>query len=459
MNRTASRAIAALIILAAALPAAAEEYTLESYVRKVAIDNPDLALSSQRVASAAQNKRLAGAALLPTVAGTGNYSRNLEDIMAPAAAYVIDTGATGALPIQYVTVDQNKDNEITYGIAVKFNLLSATDIAKFRQAQMNCSIQDGVNEFTRQSVLTAAKKLYAQVQLAQNVLEVRRLSERNFEEAYRIIERKYNAGSATELDLRLAEVDWKTESSAVADAEKNERVAMMALKTLAGIPADTEITLAGDSEELPAIPGEPELPDVLAARGDYRAQLLGKEIADIAYASSLATFLPTISGTFAAMHGGKGDESRLDDYEYDAVQLQLGVTLPLFTGGSRHALMRLARIQQDQAGIQIRQKQDQIRQDLETLRLRIVTAKSRIETALLLESTVERAASLAQKSMESGLSTQLAASQANTKLASARLNLQNAIYEYRAACYDWELATGMVDRGTPAVAASDAERN
>ncbi len=448
MRRIANILCFAAMATACSVAAMAEDYSLDAYVQKVSRDNPDLALSRQSVANAVQNKNYARAALLPTVAATGSYTRNMKDIMAPAAAYTVPAEAAlygGAAPIHYQDVDQNKDNEVTYGIAVQFNLLAPTDLARFRQAQKNVSIQKDVDEFTRRSVLTAAKKLYAQTQLTSELVAVSRLSEKSSGEAYRIVEKKYNAGTATELDLRLAEVDWKTDIAAIATAEKNANAAMMALKTLAGIPLDETVKLTDEEDSIPDLRETPDLTAVLAARGDYRAQRTAREIADIAYKASIGTFLPTVSTSFAAIHGGQGDGSSWTDYEYDATQLTFSLTFPLFTGGSRVALVQMAKIQQTQANIQIQQAEDKIRQNIETLDLTLSEAKTRLETAQAVENAAIRAASLAQKSMESGLGTQLSASQANTKLAGARLNLRNAIYDYRAAYYDWELASGLGD--------------
>jgi L-iditol 2-dehydrogenase len=49
---------------------------------------------------------------------------------------------------------------------------------------------------------------------------------------------------------------------------------------------------------------------------------------------------------------------------------------------------------------------------------------------------------LARSAYTNGLATQLSVTEAANRLDEASLGLQNAIYEYRSACYDWELETG-----------------
>jgi hypothetical protein len=53
-----------------------------------------------------------------------------------------------------------------------------------------------------------------------------------------------------------------------------------------------------------------------------------------------------------------------------------------------------------------------------------------------------RAVSLAQSSYANGLTTQLSVAEAINKHDQASLGLQNALFEYRSAYYDWELVTG-----------------
>jgi outer membrane protein TolC len=51
---------------------------------------------------------------------------------------------------------------------------------------------------------------------------------------------------------------------------------------------------------------------------------------------------------------------------------------------------------------------------------------------------------LAVLSYTNGVATQLTVSQAATQYEQAQLALYNAMYDYRAACYDWEIITGLL---------------
>jgi len=431
----------AIAIAASGTGLVAEDYTLETYLQRVEAENPDLALSRRNGTIAAETEKQARSALLPMVAASAGYNRNILDIEKPTAVASLPTGG----PLIWQDVDQNMDNELTIGLALRQKIFSAESIARYKQAQKNSDIQLAVTGYTRAHILTAAKKLYAQVQLAQGLYEVRLDAGNTAEQVYRNVERKFSAGSVAELELRIAEVEWKKAILATAEAKKNSELAMMAFKTLAGLPMESDVRLVENFTELPELPALPAIDEVLSKRSDYRAQLMADEIASISQKAAYATFLPEITGSISCALGKYGNDSGFDEYSYEAMIVGLNVTMPLYTGGYRFSLIETARLQKEQSAIRIQQKQDEILKDIMVIRLRMEEAKEGIESARAMEAAALRAAALARSAFDSGLGTRLSVSEANTNLSGARLNLQNAIYSYRAAWHDWEFATGQFE--------------
>ena len=436
---TAIIAAAALALSAAA--AAAAEYDLAAYLAKVEAANPDLALARYDLEAAEQGVKQARSALLPAVAAQGGYTRNLGDIEQPKA--VAADPATGAFI--YQEFDTNYDNELTLGLGVQQRIFDAEALARFEQARKGRTAQLSVYEVTRRNIRSSAKSLYAQTQLAQAVVAVSEASERMAEENYRSAERKFRAGVTTELELLTAEVDWKSKIPASAEARKNAELALVSLKNLAGIPLAEGLSLTEDTSRLPEAPADPELEAVLAARPDYAASLLSKEIADISRRAAYGSFLPSVSGSFSyGYYLGEGSEI-LPKYDQTSAKLGLTMTLPLFAGGYRLSLMESARINQEKAATSIAKKRDSIERELVSVRLRLDEARRRVDSALLVESTARKAAELAKTSFANGLATQLQVTQAATNLDQALLGLHNARFQYKSAYYDWELVTGRQD--------------
>jgi outer membrane protein TolC len=134
----------------------------------------------------------------------------------------------------------------------------------------------------------------------------------------------------------------------------------------------------------------------------------------------------------------------LGDYDFDSTKLNLSVNIPLFTGGYRLSRLKAAGIEQEKAAIALSQRRNRIESELLELRLRLDEAARRVEAARLIEETARRAVVLSQSAYTNGLTTQLTVAEAINRLGEAQLGVQSAIFEYRSAWYDWELAAGMM---------------
>ncbi|MDR2052358.1 MAG: TolC family protein [Treponema sp.] len=419
----------------------AEEYGLAEYLAKVDKNNPDIALALKELELAKTSVSQARAAFLPGIGLQGGYTRNFIDDMRPEPVASLPGGG----PLIYQDIDSNFDNELTLGIGVKQALFDPEAISNYSRAKQGEKIRESSFEAVKQNIRCAAKKIYAQTQLAVTVVEIMEASEQFSMETYQSAERKYRAGTATELDLLLAEVDWKRKAAAVAGAHKNAELALIAFRNLAGIPLAETVVLTEEFNALPVIPEAPELNRVLAIRPDYRSLMLSRELADIERRAAYTAFLPTVSASFSYAFGGMGNTSSLvGDYDFDSAQLSLSVNIPLFTGGYRLSRIKAAGIEQSKTAIALSRSRERIESELLELRIRLDEAARQVEAARLIEDTARRALTLSQSAYANGLTTQLTVAEAINRLGEARLGLQSAIFEYRAVSCDWELAAGIM---------------
>jgi outer membrane protein TolC len=250
-----------------------EDYSLAAYLARVEQGNPDLALALKDLEAAQTGVSQARAAFLPSVGLQGGYTRNFtEDIRATPVASL-----PGGGPLIYQDLRTNYDNELTLGIGVSQTLFDAGAIANYRRARQGQRIREQSLEGAKAEAVCAAKKLYAQAQLALMVVEIMESSERLSLEIYRSAERTYRAGAAAELDMLMAEVNWKTKSVSAAGARKNAALVLIAFRNLGGIPLAEPVALTEPFGELPGaqtLPDAPALDTALAGRADYRALVL-----------------------------------------------------------------------------------------------------------------------------------------------------------------------------------------
>lgn len=432
--------IAAVLLVLSAAWVSAEDYSLSAYLQRVEQQNLDLALAQKELDSASEGVVQARSALLPSVAVQGGYNRNLKEITQPYPVASLPTGG----PLVYQNVRTNYDNELSVALSANQTIFNATSLARYQQAKTALELQKKVYDTTRLNILGAAKKLYAQVQLAQKAVTVLEASEQTAKAVYTNTQMKFNAGVAKELDLLMAEVDWKTKIPALDDARKNVEVAMIALKNLARIPQGETVTLTEDMENIPPMPPVKKIEDILARRPDFAALLLSKDLADLALRSAYGSYLPTVSAGFLYTYGSFGNGTDVHAGDLSTSKISITATVPLFAGFYRSSLVKSATIEKQKADIKIDQQRNSIERDLTEVQLRLGRAQKSIDTNRIQVATAKRAHDLAVLSYTNGVATQLTVSQAATQYEQAQLALYNALYDYRSACYDWEIITGLI---------------
>ena len=435
-------ATAAVILACASFGAHAVGYDLDSYVKLVESRNRDLELARQDIAAAEQERREALAALLPGVGIHGGYTRNLKDITQPEAIYAVGP-VNGIYPFVYQDVVTSYDNTFSIAGGVSLPVFAPQSVTAYRQAEEGLHLRQSAYEYQRRVIVNAASKLYYQTLLLEEVVKVKEASERSAHENYQNIEAKFEAGVATELDKLMAEVDWKSKTPELAEAQRNFSLALMNLKSLAGIGADEDVGLTEGLDKYPELPAELGLDDALASRLDYKLLLQQRQLGDLAVKKAMAAYLPTVDASFtAAYQDMSGNSAGAEDYKPFALQLGLTVNLPVYEGGYRAAKLAAEKIGGEKIEIALAKKREDVKTELASLRLRLTEARERIDSSSALVDAAQKAFSQADLSLKSGMVTQIQLTQASLNLEGSRLQYYSAVYEYLAACFDWELAAG-----------------
>jgi len=418
----------------------AEEYDLETYLALVERNNPDLLIRFKDIELAGTDIALARSAFLPRAGVQGGYNRNLTERTQSMAVASMPGGG----PLIFQDIRTNYDNELTMGIGISQVLFSAGAITNYNKAKLGKAIREQSFEAARLAVLCAAKKLYTRAQLALLVVEIRESSERFSQEQYQRMERRRNAGAATEMDLLSAEVNWRSKTDAVMEAKKNAELVLLAFRDLAGIPHTQTIVLSQERTELPELPETPNMGDILANRADYRALMLSREITDIDRQSARNAFFPEVSASFNyALGRMTGNDVANDPYDFNSATFGITVNIPIMAGGARLARMKAARLEQEKTIIAMSQRETAIESELIEIQLRLEDARQRFESAYRTVETARRAVALAQAAYTNGQATYLTVADAQDKLDLVWLNFANVNFEYLSAYYDWELATGI----------------
>ena len=439
------KAACAVILILAIVPClAAEEIDLATYLRRVEERNKGLEIARSEVAQTEEMKKQALAGLLPNAGFQAGYTRNLNQILQPVASYATPSAIPGVYPITYTEQVSSYDNQWDVGAGVSFNIFDGSAWARYRQASEGVNARKAGYDYQLKAVANGAKKLYYQLLLLNEVVKVKEATEKMAQDNYNDAQAKFKVGLSTELDALLAEVAWKGKVPETAEIRRNRDIALLGFKQLAGIPAEEDVVLTESMETYPDMPGEIRFADVLSTRSDYVLLQRQKSLSELAIDAAKANFLPTLSGSFVIddqwlIGNPNPGFNQLNPL---AVQLGLKIALPVYEGGYRSAKLAEEEIGLKKSALQIVQKQEDIQTELTSTKLRLDEARQRIENANSVQTVAQRAFDRATVSFKNGVATQLQLNQATLNLEGSRLAFLSAVYDYRAAFFDWELAVG-----------------
>ena len=423
----------------------AQDLDLATYMDMVEKNSKDLYSADLDQKIAAAQEDLARSATRPMISASAGYTRNFLDIDTVIAAYATDSATSGIYDIVYTDYPYNSNNDFEFSVGASQLLF---DMQIFKALEASAKYRDltgTIYEATRQGILTAAKQVYYQTVLLEEVYNVKKETEQNAYETYLDIQKKYENELASELDVLQAEVNWQINIPETTTAARNRDLALNNLKHLAGINPDDDITLSESLTDTPPSPKEEDLGTIMSARPDYQAIQGEIALQEINISATRAEFYPTLSATFGYGWTASSDDFDLSD-PTEAMQAGLSLTIPIYYGGSRFAKMEDARLDLEKSRVSLLKKQDDIRTEINNLQLLLDEASSRIVSAETTLKTAEKAYDITVVSSDNGLATQLELKDARLNLSGARLNYYAAIYDYLDAYFQWQQATGEGDR-------------
>jgi outer membrane protein, multidrug efflux system len=393
--------------------------------------NLDIAAAVSRIVEADAQARQAGAALLPSLSGSGSetYSRTSGSSasgLTNGGREVVNYSSSLSASYQLDFWGQNRDA-----------LQTAEETAN-------------ANRFDRDTValttLAAVANAYFQVLSSQDRL---RTAQRNIASAQRILDairERRKAGTGTDLDVAQQESVLANQKALVPPLRQTLDQNANALAVLVSRPPES-VRLAGGSLDRIAIPRvTPGLPsELLTQRPDIRRQEAQLASATANIGNARAQFFPTIQLTG---NGGYQSSALVSLFQPHAAFFQLvgSATQPIFDGGKILGNFEYAKARQEEL--------------LQTYRKTIVQAFTDVDNALfsIKQTTIKlqlqrdvvnasrRAFDLAEQQLRAGtadivtvLNTQLTLFQAEDTLSQAQLARLLAIVSlYQALGGGWE---------------------
>jgi NodT family efflux transporter outer membrane factor (OMF) lipoprotein len=292
---------------------------LTALIDEAQVANLDIAAAVGRILQADAQARLAGAPLLPNVDLDSNAVRSRSS---RAAGSSTNTGG--------------RSERVVYSasLAASYEIdFWGKNQAGLRAAEENAVASRFNREVVHLTTTAGVANAYFQVLAAQDRLRVARSNESSASRILGLFKKRFQAGTASELDTAQQESIVATQRAAIPPLEQQLRENIHALAVLLGRPPEFFNVRGGGMNQI-AIPRvTPGLPsNVLTQRPDIRQAeaLLASANGDVERAR--AAFFPSISLTG---EGGYQSSALRNLFRPEAAfySLAAGLTQPIFDGG------------------------------------------------------------------------------------------------------------------------------
>jgi len=361
--------------------------------------------------------------LFPQVSASGSFQRTI----AKQKMYMDGMeGMDGGITV-------GRDNNWSVGFSASMPLV---DVSLWKSLQISAQDVELAVEKARSSRIEMAdqvRQAFYTILLAQESVEVYKDALENASRNYTDIERKFNEGLVAEYDLIRANVNVKNAEPNVYDAENSLILANWQLKALLGLDLEMKIECLGSLSEY-----EEKMQYYLS---DGKFNLLDNSDLiqlDIQYNQlektrqmQIAQYYPTLNASFSYQWNAMNNDFKFSDYKWDPYSV-VGLTLsiPIYSGGKRLNNIKQTRTNLEQLNLQrleternltvaARQSSDQMNTSLK----QFTAASAGVEEA-------EKSYTITMERYNTGNGTLLEINDAQLSLTQARLNMNQAIYNY-----------------------------
>ncbi len=425
-GRSAAQALVAALVIGfagagavAANDASTAPLTLGQAIEAVVARYPSLDAARAAVDAARARTMQSNASRLPQVSGQGGY---LYNSLRPYVAFSLPGFSAGA-------IYENITN--SYGLSVTARQLltdfGRTDkiVAMARSGQITA--QDALEDTRHQLGYQTIQSFYSVV-LLRSSMDVAREEIATLEEALRVAQKKFAAGSATKFDLLTTQVRLSNARNHLTDTQASLEKQENGLRQLLGRPPGAPLLLAGDFDaESAALPESEAISDGLENRPEMKLARDDEKTARLKEDAAARGNRPTLS---AQVSGGVEDgvvPNLYDNRSYVTAGLSLDV--PIFTG-QRVTGDRL----EAEAGVRSAQARehelsDTITTDVQNAYSDLKAAQARLASADTLVAQAQEALALAQTRYANGVITNFELLDAQSSFRSAELGRLQARYD------------------------------
>lgn len=313
-------------------------------------------------------------------------------------------------------------------------------------------------EDARQQVKWRTAQAYYQALNYRDTIEVRQEAINLLNEHLRNVQIQFEVGTVALADVLATNVQLANSRQAYNTAQSNYENALATLNNIIGLPADTNLILAGEQKSSDYTPSEEDcLKYALSHRPDGIAATYAVKQAEAAVDSSKAGWRPNISAVVSGSITGEGafkaDQAGGQERWSAGIQMSWNI----FDNNVTSAQVNAAKAQQRKAESVARQQIEQIQLEIRQAYTSLKIAEKNISVTFGAVKQAEEQFLIAQVRYEEGVDTNLTVMDAQEKLTEARINYSAAIFAFNTSKAQLEKAMGIPTEIDAAIYAQSVE--
>lgn len=419
-------------------------YTLQECIEIAVLNNYDLIVNRQQVATASADLTNAFGNYLPRFDFNTGYSRTLN----PDAARSVNWEGVifdipGSSPDSYF-MNANLSLSLFDGFSREAN---------YKRAQNNLSATNLNNEHSIIAVKQMAYMQFVEVVKNSKIVDIRNenLQQAKFELSR--LQAQYESGSIAVTDLYAQEADIGNKEIELIIAESTYNKSKATLLIMMGLNPDNNASFLESS--LPANVTDIDVADfrkeigsfgsavnkALADRLDLKAFELSMQSSESRLKSAIGQYYPSL----IASGGWRWNHTEFNEFA-DRGRSFMGLTLnfPVFSNFSTNLQVQNSRLQYVQSEVQYMKKEQEVRQSVQNSFLNLDAAEKQIEVSRRALFASEKNYESVSERYKAGTLGIFELTLSNAQLITAQINRINAIYNYLQAKNDVMFAIGLI---------------
>ncbi len=320
------------------------------------------------------------------------------------------------------------------------------------QSNLKKSLSEELKGKEEETVLNAMQAYYGIIlsdELAKSEEEAVNVARQNLEQ----VQKFYNAGTATELDLQRAKAQYSSTLPMLESAMSNKKLSAQRLKTLLNIPLSDSLVVDDvlDKTDFMIEYSNTSLDEFKTLsrenRNDIKALEYQQEATKDGEKIALGQFTPTISIAASVDHAAPLENTKVRWSDYiRSKSVTLSLSWPLFEGGRRILDYQIAKIKIEQMDLLVKQAHTGIELDVEQSYYNFVESSKSMQSLKDALDQYKESLRISNLLYTQGMSSQLDVLNAQLLYTKSKIDYQQGIYNYNVSQLTLLKAVGLLDK-------------